>query len=87
MQAGVLADLLEHLNMTPAVLFGTSNGGRLSLYFAASYPDLCAGVIVNNLTSGQLAAQCLSRKCGKRRRPRAPRARRPHRPAPHCPAA
>lgn len=62
MQAGVLADLLEHLQMTPAVLFGTSNGGRLSLCFASAYPELCAGIVLNNLTAGPLAAQCLSRK-------------------------
>src|SRR5918996_3245942 len=39
MQADTLAALLEHLDMTPAVVAGGSAGSRMSLLAAARHPD------------------------------------------------
>jgi pimeloyl-ACP methyl ester carboxylesterase len=44
MQADRLAGLLQHLDMTPAVIFGGSGGSRVSLLTAANHPEVAAGL-------------------------------------------
>ncbi len=41
-----LRDLLDHLNIERAVLVGASNGGRIALDFALSYPDRVVGLVL-----------------------------------------
>ena len=38
--------LLHSLGMAPAILLGKSNGARLSLIFAAKYPEDVAGIVL-----------------------------------------
>jgi pimeloyl-ACP methyl ester carboxylesterase len=52
MQADVLADLLAHLDMAPAVIAGGSGGSRVSLLTASRHPDVAAGVAVWWITGG-----------------------------------
>lgn len=44
MQADVLAELLSHLDMAPAVIAGGSGGSRVSLLTAARHPDAAAAL-------------------------------------------
>ena len=44
MQADVLAGLLRHLGMTPAVIAGGSGGARVSLLTAARHRDVASGL-------------------------------------------
>ncbi len=44
MQADALVALLEHLDMTPAVIIGGSGGARVSLLAAARHPGAAAGL-------------------------------------------
>jgi pimeloyl-ACP methyl ester carboxylesterase len=44
MQADALAGLLEHLDMTPAVIIGGSGGARVSLLAASRHPGAAAGL-------------------------------------------
>ena len=44
MQADVLAGLLAHLDMTPAVIAGGSGGSRVSLLTATRHPEVAAAV-------------------------------------------
>jgi pimeloyl-ACP methyl ester carboxylesterase len=44
MQADVLAGLLRHLDLAPAVIAGGSGGSRISLLTAARHPDVARGV-------------------------------------------
>jgi pimeloyl-ACP methyl ester carboxylesterase len=44
MQADALVALLEHLDMTPAVIIGGSGGSRVSLLAAARHPGAAAGL-------------------------------------------
>lgn len=42
-------------------LFGSSNGGRMSAFFAAKVaPEMTAALVLNNITAGEKAAQVLS---------------------------
>lgn len=42
-------------------LFGSSNGGRMSVFFASAVaPEMTAGIVLNNITAGPRAAQVLS---------------------------
>jgi pimeloyl-ACP methyl ester carboxylesterase len=52
MQADVLVGLLEHLDMTPAVIMGGSGGARVSLLAAARHPSQTAGVAMLNMSGG-----------------------------------
>ncbi|MFZ5962240.1 alpha/beta fold hydrolase [Thalassococcus sp. BH17M4-6] len=52
--AGLIARLLDHLELGPAVIFGHSMGGTVAMYLALDRPDLVAHVLVaeGNLTPG-----------------------------------
>jgi pimeloyl-ACP methyl ester carboxylesterase len=52
MQADALAALLEHLDMTPAVISGGSGGARVSLLTASRHPQVAAGVAVWWISGG-----------------------------------
>jgi pimeloyl-ACP methyl ester carboxylesterase len=52
MQADALAALLEHLDMTPAVISGGSGGARVSLLAASRHPEVAAGVAVWWISGG-----------------------------------
>jgi pimeloyl-ACP methyl ester carboxylesterase len=52
MQSDVLAGLLRHLDMTPAVIAGGSGGSRVSLLAAARHPDVAAGVAMWWISGG-----------------------------------
>jgi pimeloyl-ACP methyl ester carboxylesterase len=51
MQADALVGLLEHLDMTPAVIIGGSGGARVSL-LAAAHPGAAAGLAVWWISGG-----------------------------------
>jgi pimeloyl-ACP methyl ester carboxylesterase len=52
MQADVLAELLVHLDMTPAVIAGGSGGSRVSLLTAARHRDAAAGLALWWISGG-----------------------------------
>ena len=52
MQADALVALLEHLDMTPAVIAGGSGGARVSLLAAFRHPEAAAGVAVWWISGG-----------------------------------
>jgi pimeloyl-ACP methyl ester carboxylesterase len=52
MQADVLAGLLTHLDMTPAVIAGGSGGSRVSLLAAARHPEVAAALAVWWISGG-----------------------------------
>jgi pimeloyl-ACP methyl ester carboxylesterase len=52
MQADTLAALLEHLDMTPAVIAGGSAGSRISLLTAARHPEMAAGLALWWISGG-----------------------------------
>jgi pimeloyl-ACP methyl ester carboxylesterase len=52
MQADVLAGLLAHLDMAPAVIAGGSGGSRVSLLTAANHPDVTAGLAIWWISGG-----------------------------------
>lgn len=52
MQADLLAGLLAHLDMTPAVIAGGSGGSRVSLLTAARHPEIAAGLAVWWISGG-----------------------------------
>ena len=52
MQADALVSLLEHLDMTPAVIAGGSGGARVSLLAASRHPEAAAGVAVWWISGG-----------------------------------
>ena len=52
MQSDVLAGLLRHLGMTPAIIAGGSGGSRVSLLTAARHPDVASGVAVWWISGG-----------------------------------
>jgi len=52
MQADALVSLLEHLDMTPAVIAGGSGGARVSLLTASRHPEAAAGVAVWWISGG-----------------------------------
>ncbi len=52
MQADALVALLEHLDMTPAVISGGSGGARVSLLAASRHPEAAAGVAVWWISGG-----------------------------------
>lgn len=52
MQADVLAALLSHLDLAPAVVIGGSGGARVSTLLAARRPDVATGVAVWWVTGG-----------------------------------
>jgi pimeloyl-ACP methyl ester carboxylesterase len=51
-QADALVALLEHLDMTPAVISGGSGGARVSLLAASRHPEAAAGVAVWWISGG-----------------------------------
>jgi pimeloyl-ACP methyl ester carboxylesterase len=52
MQADVLAGLLTHLDLAPAVIVGGSGGARVSLMAAARHPEVAAGVAMWWISGG-----------------------------------
>jgi pimeloyl-ACP methyl ester carboxylesterase len=52
MQSDVLAGLLRHLGMAPAVIAGGSGGSRVSLLTAARHPDVATAVAVWWISGG-----------------------------------
>jgi pimeloyl-ACP methyl ester carboxylesterase len=52
MQADALAGLLEHLDMTPAVISGGSGGARVSLLAAARHPEAASGLAMWWISGG-----------------------------------
>ncbi|GAA0949895.1 alpha/beta hydrolase [Actinocorallia libanotica] len=52
MQADVLAGLLEHLDMAPAVIAGGSGGARVSLLTASRHPGAAAGLALWWISGG-----------------------------------
>lgn len=52
-----LKALLDHLGVKKVHLIGTSSGARLSLTFAACFPDSTLSVVPMNLTGGELATR------------------------------
>jgi pimeloyl-ACP methyl ester carboxylesterase len=52
MQADTLAALLEHLDMTPAVVAGGSAGSRISLLAAARHPDVASALALWWISGG-----------------------------------
>ncbi len=48
----MLAGLLSHLDMTPAVIAGGSGGARVSLLTAANHPDVTAGLAIWWISGG-----------------------------------
>jgi pimeloyl-ACP methyl ester carboxylesterase len=52
MQADALVALLDHLDMTPAIIIGGSGGSRVSLLAAARHPDRAAGLAVWWISGG-----------------------------------
>ena len=60
MQADVLAGLVDHLGLGPAVLAGGSGGARVSLLAAARRPDVVAGVAMWWITGRPLGLLSLA---------------------------
>jgi pimeloyl-ACP methyl ester carboxylesterase len=52
MQADVLAGLLAHLEMTPAVIIGGSGGARVSLLTAARHPEMASALAMWWISGG-----------------------------------
>jgi pimeloyl-ACP methyl ester carboxylesterase len=52
MQADTLAQLLSHLDMTPAVISGGSGGARVSLLTAARHREVAAGLAIWWISGG-----------------------------------
>jgi pimeloyl-ACP methyl ester carboxylesterase len=52
MQADVLAGLLRHLDMAPAIISGGSGGARVSLLTAARHPEVAAGLALWWISGG-----------------------------------
>jgi pimeloyl-ACP methyl ester carboxylesterase len=52
MQADALAGLLEHLEMTPAIIAGGSGGARVSLLAASRHRDAAAGLAIWWISGG-----------------------------------
>lgn len=52
MQADVLAGLLRHLDMAPAIIIGGSGGARVSLLSAARHPDTASGLAMLWISGG-----------------------------------
>lgn len=52
MQADTLAELLRHLDMTPAVIVGGSGGARVSMLTAGAHPDVAAALAVLWISGG-----------------------------------
>lgn len=66
MQADVLAGLLRHLDMTPAVIAGGSGGSRVSLLTAARHPDVAAGLALWWISGGPYGLMVLApHYCGE----------------------
>ena len=65
MQADVLAGLLRHLGMAPAVIAGGSGGSRVSLLTAARHPDVAAAVATWWISGGPYGLMTLgTHYCG-----------------------
>ena len=60
MHADSLESLLTALRLPRVILFGSSNGGRMSAFFAAKYPHRAAGVVFQTTTGGGYAASTLA---------------------------
>jgi pimeloyl-ACP methyl ester carboxylesterase len=66
MQADTLAALLEHLDMTPAVIAGGSGGARVSMLTAARHPEVAAGLAVWWISGGAFGLMSLGMHyCGQ----------------------
>jgi pimeloyl-ACP methyl ester carboxylesterase len=65
LQADVLAGLLTHLDMAPAVIAGGSGGSRVSLLTAARHPEVAAGLAVWWISGGPFGLLSLANHyCG-----------------------
>jgi pimeloyl-ACP methyl ester carboxylesterase len=66
MQADTLAGLLQHLDMTPAVITGGSGGARVSMLTAARAPDVAAGLAMWWISGGAFGLMSLGMHyCGQ----------------------
>jgi pimeloyl-ACP methyl ester carboxylesterase len=66
MQADALAELLVHLDMTPAVIAGGSGGSRVSLLTAARHRDVAAGLALWWVSGGVYGLMILgTHYCGE----------------------
>jgi pimeloyl-ACP methyl ester carboxylesterase len=66
MQADVLADLLAHLGLTPAVIAGGSGGSRVSLLTAARHREVAAGLALWWISGGVFGLMTLGvHYCGE----------------------
>jgi pimeloyl-ACP methyl ester carboxylesterase len=66
MQADALAELLVHLDMTPAVIAGGSGGSRVSLLTAARHRDVAAGLALWWISGGVYGLMILgTHYCGE----------------------
>ena len=61
MQAFFLRELMVATGFSPAFLWGSSSGSRMSLHLAAMYPDHVRGLILTDITAGPHAASTLAR--------------------------
>jgi pimeloyl-ACP methyl ester carboxylesterase len=52
MQADALAGLLEHLELTPAIIAGGSGGARVSMFTAAKHPEVARALAMWWVTGG-----------------------------------
>ena len=60
-QAFFLRELMVVTGFSPAFLWGSSSGSRMSLHLAAMYPDHVRGLILTDITAGPYAASTLAR--------------------------
>lgn len=66
MQADTLAALLEHLDMTPAVIAGGSGGSRISMLTAGRHRDAAAGLAIWWISGGVFGLMSLGvHYCGQ----------------------
>jgi len=61
LQAFFLRELMVATGFSPAFLWGSSAGSRMSLHLAAMYPDHVRGLVLTNITAGPHAAETLAR--------------------------
>ncbi len=63
MQADVLAALIVHLDMSPAVIIGGSGGSRVSLLAASRHPEAASGLAAWWISGGIFGLMNLSSYC------------------------
>jgi pimeloyl-ACP methyl ester carboxylesterase len=63
MQADVLAALVEHLDVAPAMIIGGSGGARVSLLAASRHPEVASGLAVWWISGGIFGLMNLASYC------------------------